>query len=115
MDSLRVRFRVDSNLVNRVAQVVLFVEDELADRPRSVLDCGGKRSATPLWLQVLWLWQKESAVAAALCRRAPNRSFCLGMFGRNEAQKAQKSENRSGLVYFFFSNFALFCGYPFFA
>ena len=47
---------------------------------RSVLDCGGKRSATPLssgrqLLVVRWRWcKRESAVAAALCRRTPKRS-----------------------------------------
>jgi hypothetical protein len=35
-----------------------------------VMDCGGKRSATPLFTA------KKSAVAAALCRRSPKRQIC---------------------------------------
>ena len=31
------------------------------------MECGGKRSATPLWVGL-----RESAVAASLCRRTPN-------------------------------------------
>jgi hypothetical protein len=34
-----------------------------------ILDCGGKRSATPLWEAT---GRAESGVAAALCHRSPN-------------------------------------------
>jgi hypothetical protein len=39
------------------------------------LECGGKRSATPLWNKLatsLTSQLNQSAVAAALCRRTPN-------------------------------------------
>jgi hypothetical protein len=37
-----------------------------------ILDCGGKRSATPLWKQAGdWTYPVKSAVAAALCQRSP--------------------------------------------
>jgi hypothetical protein len=34
------------------------------------LECGGKRSATPLWIPALHC-TNQSAVAASLCRRTP--------------------------------------------
>jgi hypothetical protein len=45
----------------------------------AILDCGGKRSATPLWcardaLNLQAQRPPESAVAAALCRRSPKTS-----------------------------------------
>jgi hypothetical protein len=40
----------------------------LAPQPQ-ILDCGGKRSATPLWDAT---GRTESGVAAALCHRSPN-------------------------------------------
>src|SRR6187399_913033 len=36
-----------------------------------ILDCGGKRSATPLWFLTRLDPQCQSAVVAALCRRRP--------------------------------------------
>jgi hypothetical protein len=36
-----------------------------------LLECGGKRSATPLWLARAAANHNESAVAAVLCRRIP--------------------------------------------
>jgi hypothetical protein len=39
---------------------------------REILDCGGKRSATPLWKRPDGLVDfAKSAVAAALCQRSP--------------------------------------------
>ena len=38
------------------------------------MECGGKRSATPLWISAepgLPVTESQSAVAAALCRRTP--------------------------------------------
>src|SRR6187402_3152145 len=37
----------------------------------TILDCGGKRSATPLWNCTQLTSSRESAVIAALCRRSP--------------------------------------------
>jgi hypothetical protein len=39
--------------------------------PAGALECGGKRSVTPLWLAPRGVVPPQSAVAAALCRRTP--------------------------------------------
>ena len=55
------------------------------ERRLTILDCGGKRSATPLW-RTNWTTEcattSESAVAATLCRRSPKvvlRNFVIAV------------------------------------
>jgi hypothetical protein len=53
--------------------------------PKVILDCGGKRIATPLFERVktffclLILRASESGVAAALCHRSPRFHPCLSV------------------------------------
>jgi len=44
---------------------------ERQSRSQALVDCGGKRSATPLWLHRL---SSESGVGASLCHRTPESS-----------------------------------------
>jgi hypothetical protein len=49
----------------------IYISFESVAKSFGILDCGGKRSATPLWNKpVDWLATKSS-VAAALCRSSP--------------------------------------------
>jgi hypothetical protein len=54
-------------------------------RIAKTLECGGKRSATPLWIHRSYSFcplaktVSQSAVAALLCRRTPNLNATLGL------------------------------------
>src|SRR5689334_20524281 len=64
-------------IVLRVAvELRIFVNGSVAHRGRNV-ECGGKRSATPLSEELNLHWQagSKSGVAASLCHRTPNEFF----------------------------------------
>ena len=52
----------------------MLLEGKLPWQTCCVMDCGGKRSATPLWLAATVSIHRsapQSAVVASLCRRSP--------------------------------------------
>ena len=75
-------------------------DKRLASQP-IVLECGGKRSATPLWQG--WL-ASESGVAASLCHRSPKSSRPATISGdtgrarsgRNQNTPQRRDEHREG-------------------
>jgi hypothetical protein len=65
----------DSSLGQALMRILRFVftegneANEVGMAETNFMDCGGKRSATPLWKLFL---KTKSGVAAALCHRSPN-------------------------------------------
>jgi len=59
---------------------------KLPGRNQNFLECGGKRSATPLWKLGP---QSKSDVAAALCHRSPKPSRFLKVLTNSKDAKAQ--------------------------
>jgi len=50
-------------------------KDAKSAKEQAILDCGGKRSATPLWDDGM---AGESGATAALCHRSPKNLCVLG-------------------------------------